>query len=75
MENIVKSQIKNYELNFVQGIDKLKEKNYISEIECDFLNNKDYGIRRIRNLLAHSNLSKYLHSKCRPQDLLHRTLH
>ncbi len=59
LENIVKSQIKNYELNFVQGIDKLKEKNYISEIECDFLNNKEYGIRRIRNLLAHSNLSKY----------------
>ena len=60
LENIVKSQIKNYELNFVQGIDRLKEKCYISEIVCDFLNNKEYGIRKIRNLLAHSNLSKYI---------------
>lgn len=59
LENIVKSQVKNYELNFVHVIDELKEKNYISEIEYDFLNNREYGIRRIRNLLAHSNLSKY----------------
>ena len=59
LENIVKSQIKNYEQNFVKIIDELKERNYISEIEYDFLNNKEYGIRRIRNLLAHSNLSKY----------------
>lgn len=59
LENIIKSQVKNYELNFVHVINKLKEKNYISEIEYDFLNNNEYGIRRIRNLLAHSNLSKY----------------
>ena len=60
LENIIKSQVKNYELNFVHVINKLKEKNYISEIEYDFLNNNEYGIRRIRNLLAHSNLSKYI---------------
>ncbi|QKF77199.1 hypothetical protein [Arcobacter defluvii] len=59
LENIVKSQIKNYEQNFVKIIDELKERNYISEIEYNFLNNKEYGIRRIRNPLAHSNLSKY----------------
>ncbi|MFW3380299.1 hypothetical protein [Aliarcobacter butzleri] len=59
LENIIKSQVKNYELNFVHVINKLKEKNYSSEIEYDFLNNNEYGIRRIRNLLAHSNLSKY----------------
>ena len=60
LENIAKSQIKKFDkIDFVDVIKKLKEKNHISEIECDFLNNKDYGIRRIRNLLAHSNLSKY----------------
>lgn len=59
LENIIKSQIHDYDSNFVKIIDKLKSKNYINDIEHDFLNNKDYGIRKIRNLLAHANLSKY----------------
>ncbi|BAK73079.1 hypothetical protein [Arcobacter sp. L] len=60
LENIAKSQIRKFDkINFVDIIKKLKEKNYISEIEYNFLNNEEYGIRRIRNLLAHSNLSKY----------------
>ena len=46
LENIAKSQIKKFDkIDFVDIIKKLKEKNYISEIECDFLNNKEYGIR------------------------------
>lgn len=59
LENIIKSQIKDYDINFIKAIDKLKSENYINEIEYEFLNNKNYGIRKIRNLLAHANLSKY----------------
>jgi hypothetical protein len=59
LENIIKSQIHDYDASFVKAIDKLKSKNYINNIECEFLNNKDNGIRKIRNLLAHANLSKY----------------
>ncbi len=59
LENIMKSQIHDYDSNFVKVIDKLKFENYINDIEYEFLNNKDYGIRKIRNLLAHANLSKY----------------
>ena len=43
----------------MKAVDKLKSENYINNVECEFLNNKDYGIRKIRNLLAHTNLSKY----------------
>ena len=43
----------------MKAVDKLKSENYINNVECEFLNNKDYGIRKIRNLLAHANLSKY----------------
>lgn len=60
LENIAKSQIKKFDgIDYISVINELKEKNYISKIEYDFLNNKNYGIRKIRNLLAHSNLSKY----------------
>lgn len=59
LENIIKSQIKDYDINFIKAVNKLKAENYINELEYDFLNNKNYGIRKIRNLLAHANLSKY----------------
>lgn len=59
LENIIKSQIHDYDSSFMKVIDKLKSENYINDIEYEFLNNKDYGIRKIRNLLAHANLSKY----------------
>ena len=59
LENIIKSQVHDYDSSFMKVIDKLKSENYINDIEYEFLNNKDYGIRKIRNLLAHANLSKY----------------
>lgn len=59
LENIIKSQIHDYDTSFMKAVDKLKSQNHINDIEYEFLNNKDYGIRKIRNLLAHANLSKY----------------
>jgi len=59
LENIIKSQVHDYDARFVDAIKKLKLENYINDIEYDFLNNSNYGIRKIKNLLAHENLSRY----------------
>ena len=59
LENVIKSQLHDYDTSFIKAIDKLKSQNYINNIEYEFLNNKEHGIRKIRNLLAHENLSKY----------------
>lgn len=59
LENIIKSQLHDYDARFIDAIKKLKAESYINDTEYDFLNNKNYGIRKIRNLLAHENLSRY----------------
>ncbi|GAB2319810.1 hypothetical protein IRB23SM22_20710 [Alkalibacterium sp. s-m-22] len=59
MENIFKSSLKNYDARLIDVIDILRDNGTITKIEHDFLNNKNNGIRIIRNLLSHSNLSKY----------------
>ncbi|WP_026476247.1 hypothetical protein [Alkaliphilus transvaalensis] len=58
-EIVFKSKIKDYDSGFKKVIEKLKQQNFINDIEYDFLNNHDNGMRQIRNLLAHANLSKY----------------
>ncbi|MBW9158672.1 hypothetical protein [Clostridium tagluense] len=58
-ENIFKSKVEDYDSGFKNVLKKLKQKKCISDKEYDFLNNEETGIRRIRNLLAHANLSKY----------------
>jgi len=59
LENITKTVLNdfddtNYNLNV-----KLKELGLINELEYEFLNNNKTGVRKIRNILAHANLSKY----------------
>ncbi|MCA4783281.1 hypothetical protein IF125_13640 [Empedobacter stercoris] len=59
LENITKTVLNdfddtNYNLNV-----KLKEIGLINELEYEFLNNNKTGIRKIRNILAHANLSQY----------------
>lgn len=58
-ENIFKDRNKNYDANFVGVIKSLRDKEIITQTEYTFLNDKDNSIRRLRNLLAHANLSKY----------------
>lgn len=58
-EVIFKSVVGNYDDEFKKIIQELKDRNIINEIEHDFLNNEQTGIRKLRNLLAHANLSKY----------------
>lgn len=59
LENIIKSTLNNYDETTYKLIQKLKENNVINEIECDFLNGSEKGVRKIRNIFAHANLSKY----------------
>ncbi|PHN93677.1 hypothetical protein CSC80_12235 [Maribacter sp. 6B07] len=58
-ENIMKSTLNDFEDTFYNLNLRLKEKNLINELELKFLNDKKVGIRKIRNILAHANLSKY----------------
>lgn len=58
-ENIFKDRIKNYDANLINVINELKNQGLITQTEYTFLNDRNNSIRRIRNLLAHANLSKY----------------
>ncbi|PHB46768.1 hypothetical protein [Bacillus toyonensis] len=58
-ENIFKDRVKDYDSAFYQVINKLKREEILTNTETKFLNNENNSIRRLRNLLAHSNLAKY----------------
>ena len=58
-ENIIKSALNDFESNFYNLNVKLRDENLVNEVELDFLNDNKVGIRKIRNILAHANLSKY----------------
>jgi hypothetical protein len=58
-ENVTKSTLNDFDDTFYNLNLKLKNENLINEIELNFLNDRRIGIRRIRNILAHANLSKY----------------
>ena len=58
-ENIMKSTLNDFDDTFYNLNLRLKEKKLINELELKFLNDKKVGIRKIRNILAHANLSKY----------------
>jgi len=59
LENIIKSSLNDFESTFFNLIKKLKDENLINETELNFLNDSELGVRKIRNILAHANLSKY----------------
>lgn len=58
-EMIFKDSINEYEFNLFDTVCELRKKGYISNTECHFLNNPYNGIRKYRNIFAHSNLAKY----------------
>lgn len=59
-EIILKSKVDDYDINFYGAVKKLNEQGLINNTEEKFLNDKYTGIRKIRNIFAHSNLSKYI---------------
>jgi hypothetical protein len=59
LENILKSNLSDYESSFQDVVKKLLTSGAINKIEHDFLNNKKTGIRKLRNIFAHANLSQF----------------
>ncbi|MGV1011771.1 MAG: hypothetical protein ACOYBS_04925 [Flavobacterium sp.] len=59
LENITKTVLNDFEETYFNLNLRLREQNLINELEYEFLNNNKTGIRKIRNILAHANLSKY----------------
>jgi len=59
LENITKTVLNDFDEIYYKLNIKLKEQNLINDLEYEFLNNNVTGIRKIRNILAHANLSKY----------------
>lgn len=53
MELICKSVRENYNQNFLEDLSDLKDKNILTEENYEFLANKEYGIRGIRNIMTH----------------------
>jgi hypothetical protein len=58
-ENIFKDRVENFDAPFHNIITTLNSQGIITQKEHEFLNATDNSIRRLRNLLAHANLSKY----------------
>jgi len=59
LENIHKSYVDDYESNFQDVVKKTFETGLLTQIEYEFLNNKINGIRKLRNIFAHANLSQF----------------
>lgn len=58
-ENIVKSVLNDFNSSFQKLNIKLKQEFLINDEELQFLNDEYISVRKIRNILAHANLSKY----------------
>lgn len=59
LESILKSNLIDYESSFQDVVKKSFSSGAINKIEHDFLNNKRTGIRKLRNIFAHANLSQF----------------
>lgn len=59
LENVIKSTLNDFESTNYKLIQKLQENYIINQTESEFLNNSQNGIRKIRNIFAHANLSKF----------------
>lgn len=59
LENIHKSYVDDYESNFQNVVKATFESGLLTQIEYEFLNNKLNGIRKLRNIFSHANLSQF----------------
>ena len=59
LENIHKTYVDDYESNFQSVVKATFETGLLTQIEYEFLNNKINGIRKLRNIFAHANLSQF----------------
>lgn len=58
-ELIFKSVRENFKENFNQDIAALTNSGWLTESEKDFFDNKQYGIREIRNIMTHREAYQY----------------
>lgn len=58
-EILIKSKLDSYIISFNDACMKLLDDGMICELEYEFLNNKSYGIRGVRNIMTHANLMKF----------------
>lgn len=59
LENVLKAHIDDYGKTFQDVVRESYKSGLLTKVEHDFLNNKKSGIRKLRNILAHANLSKF----------------
>ncbi|MFV3353178.1 hypothetical protein [Aeromonas veronii] len=59
LETIHKAHVDDYESNFQSVVKKTFESGLLSQVEYEFLNNKVNGVRKLRNIFAHANLSQF----------------
>lgn len=59
MELVFKSLRENFKQNINQDLEDLKNKEILTEDEYLFFNNKENGIREIRNIMTHRNAYQY----------------
>ncbi|MDY6487338.1 hypothetical protein SKM62_04565 [Acinetobacter faecalis] len=59
LENALLAYKDDYEYNFINVIKFAYKESLITEVEYNFLNDEQIGIRKLRNYFAHKNLSKY----------------
>ena len=59
LESVLKAHIDDYGENFQNVVKKSYESGLLTKVEHDFLNNKKSGVRKLRNVLAHANLSQF----------------
>lgn len=59
LENVLKNYKNDYECNFFEAINHVHTQKILTDVEFEFLNNSKNGIRKLRNIFAHANLSKF----------------
>lgn len=60
LENVLKAHIDDYgKTSFQDVVRESYKSGLLTKVEHDFLNNKKSGVRKLRNILAHANLSKF----------------
>lgn len=59
LESIHKAHMDDYESNFQSVVKATFEAGLLTQIEYEFINNKINGVRKLRNIFAHANLSQF----------------
>jgi hypothetical protein len=59
LENLLKAHVDDFSDTFQNVVKRSFETGLLTKVEHDFLNNKNTGVRKLRNVFAHANLSEF----------------